>query len=231
MNDRLTQQIKTRSGQPRVGAREFVVAESPIPQQRALTARRPLALVLGGSATVMAIWFLAVIGSAGMAATGGAAVVMQGSVPNTQRDTTINVPNANIIPQNPQNKPSLPPPLLQSRSADTLPPLTARSDGRTALRASPSVLVVYVPDGYYPPPQSAQPPTKEAAQQTANIVQELATGNETKAVEQAKVLQAAQPQYAKTVAVELQTATQDSPRYNVVRQTLIALDPALATRA
>ena len=124
-----------------------------------------------------------------------------------------------------------PPPLLQSRSADSLPALSKRPDGRAALSGSPAVLVIYVPSNYYPQPASVPPPTLESAQQTGAIVAQIATGNEGQAVEPARALQAAQPVYAASVAAELQQVTAPSPRYNVVRQVLIELDPALATRA
>src|SRR5207237_5076751 len=94
----------------------------------------------------------------------------------------------------------------------------------------PAVIVIYVPSNYYPQPALPKPPTTEAAQQTAAIVQHIASANEAKALEPAKALQAAQPQYAASVASEIQKATENAPRYNLVRQVLIELDPALATR-
>jgi len=218
------------------GATEFIVVESPIPARRALTQRRPLAVALGSGATVMAIWFLAVIGSAGSIAgsAGVPLVLVPGGAAAIQHDTTANAPQVTqqdsgqaVI--DPQPRKFSAPPLLQSRSAETLPALSTRPDGRAALNNSPTVLLIYVPYNYYPQPAAALPPTKEAVQQASTIVQQIASANETKAVAPAKALQAAQPQYAAQLAAELQKATEPGPRYNVVRQVLVELDPALQT--
>ena len=218
------------------GAVEYIVVETPIPARRALTQRRPLAVALGSGATVMAIWFLAVIGSAGSIAggagvplvlvPGGAAAAQHDNSANAPQDTTQDSSQAAIDLQ--PRKVSAPP-LLQSRSAETLPALSTRPDGRTALNGSPTILIIYVPYNYYPQPVAVLPPTKEAVQQASTIVQQIASANETKAVEPAKALQAAQPQYAAQLAAEIQKATEPSPRYNVVRQVLVELDPSLQT--
>ena len=223
--------LKNRQAQTR--PREWIEAESPIPQQRALSTRRPLALMFGGSVSVLAVWMLAVLGSAGTAVPGALPIVaVQGGgasvVQNANPNTGANAPQANQAPVQ-ANKPALPA-LLQSRSGDSALPLTRRADGRTVLSNSPSVIVIYVPSNYYPQPELPKPPTTEAAQQTAAIVQQIASANEAKALEPAKALQAAQPQYAASVASEIQKATENTPRYNLVRQVLIELDPGLATR-
>jgi hypothetical protein len=219
--------------QTQIGATEYIVIESPIPLRRALTHRRPLAMALGTGAMVMAIWFLAIIGSAGSIAGSSAVplVIIPGGAAAAQHDTAANVPNdttqAVVDPQ--PGKVSSAPPLLQSRSAETLPAISSRPDGRSALNSSPTVLMIYVPYNYYPQPAAVRPPTTEAVQQAATIVQQIATANETKAVAPAKALQAAQPQYAAQLAVEIQNVTEPGPRYNVVRQVLIELDPSLQT--
>jgi hypothetical protein len=218
------------------GAVEYIVIETPIPARRALTQRRPLAVALGSGATVMAIWFLAVIGSAGSIAgvAGVPLVLVPGGAAATQHDNSANAPQvtqqdtSQVVIDLQARKVSAPP-LLQSRSAETLPALSTRPDGRTALNGSPTVLMIYVPYNYYPQPAAALPPTKEAVQQASTIVQQIASANETKAVEPAKALQAAQPQYAAQLAAEIQKAAEPSPRYNVVRQVLVELDPSLQT--
>ncbi len=213
--------------------REFIEVESPIPQQRALTSRRPLAMMLGSGVTVLTIWMFAVLGTASTAVSGALPIVaLQGggasAVHNTNPNPNADLPQSNQQP--PQSSKPVLPSLLQSHSADSALPMTTRPDGRKALSNSPAVIVVYVPDGYYPQPAALKPPTTQAAQQTASIVQHIATGNEPKAIEPAKQLQSTQPQYAASVATELQRAMENSPRYNTVRQVLIQLDPALATR-
>jgi hypothetical protein len=219
--------VKYRQTQTR--QREFVVVESPIPQRRALTSRRPLALMLGSSATALAIWMLAVFGSASTAVPGALPIVaLQGGGASAVHNASGSAPQSEQAP--PQaNKPALPS-LLQSHSADTALPLSKRADGRTVLSKSPAVIVVYVPDGYYPQPAAPRPPTAEAAQQTAAVVQNIATANESNAIEAARALQTSEPQYAASLAGEIQRVTENTPRYNTVRQVLIQLDPALATR-
>ena len=179
------------------GTVEYIVVETPIPARRALTQRRPLAMALGSGAMVMAIWFLAVIGSAGSIA-GGAGVplvLVPGGAAAVQHDTTANAPQDTTQDAtqdtgqaviDPQPRKVSAPPLLQSRSAETLPALSTRPDGRTALNSSPTVLMIYVPYNYYPQPAAVLPPTKEAVQQASTIVQQIASANETKAVEPAK---------------------------------------------
>jgi hypothetical protein len=228
-----SQITSNQAQETQTGAYEYIVVESPIPQRRAVVPRRPLAMVLGSGATVMAIWFLAVIGSAGSVAGSSALplVVIPGGAAATQRDTAANVPHEStqaVVDTQP-GKVSVPPPLLQSRSAETLPAISIRPDGRSALNTSPTVLMIYVPDNYYPQPAVVRPPTEEAVQQTATIVEQIASANESKAVEPAKALQAAQPQYAAQLAGEIQKVTEAGPRYNVVRQVLVELDPALQT--
>src|SRR5438105_9298405 len=66
--------IGSPSSGTETGAPEYIVVETPIPVRRALAQRRPLAVALGSGATIMAIWLLAVIGSAGSIAAGGAGV-------------------------------------------------------------------------------------------------------------------------------------------------------------
>ncbi len=214
-----------RHTEVRVGEPEYIVVESPIPASRALGPRRPLAMVLSGSALVLTVWVFGVLASAGSMAAGvfpaGGAARLQPNAP-----VAAEVAPAQVVPPVLAPRPAL----LQSRSADALPPLAARADGRTAVSSNPTVLIVYVPDGYYPQPASAQPPTREAAQQTAAIVEQVASGDEATAVETAKTLRATQPQYAAGVAAELQQAAAPSPRYNQVRQVLIALDPSFASQ-
>ena len=223
------------SADTQTGAPEYIVVESPIPVRRALTQRRPLGVALGGGATVVAIWLLAVIGSAGSIAGGagvplvlvpGGGAAAQQSSASMPQDTAQDTSPAAV---DPQPRKVVVPPLLQSRSAEPLPVLDTRPDGRTALNASPAVLVIYVPYNYYPQPAAVQPPTREAVQQASAIVQDIANGSEAQAVTLAKALQAAQPKYAAQLATEIQHATEPSPRYNVVRQVLVELDPALQT--
>jgi hypothetical protein len=237
MNERSTEREQRRAFRVQPQPPEYIVVGTPIPQKRALTTRGPLGLALGGGAAVLAIWVLGILGSAG-AITGSAVPLLA-------------VPGSGAAVQQPQSAPAAPvadepavteaksqpaqvaaqlPPLLQSRSADNLPALVARADGRMAVSGSPATIVVYVPANYYPQPASLPPPTRESAQQTAAIVEQIATGHEDKAVEPARALQAAQPAYAAGVANELQQVTAPSPRYNAIRQVLVELDPAFATR-
>jgi hypothetical protein len=236
MNERSAGQGQRRDFRVQPQSQEYIVVGTPVPQKRALTTRGPLGLALGGSATVLAIWVLGILGSAG-AITGsavpllavpgsGAAVQQPQSVPDAPvADEPVSAEAksqpAQVVPQ---------PPLLQSRSTDNLPALVARADGRMAVRSSPATIVVYVPANYYPQPASLPPPTRESAQQTAAIVEQIATGHEDKAIEPARALQAAQPAYAAGVASELQQVTAPGPRYNSLRQILVELDPAFATR-
>ncbi|HET6316472.1 MAG TPA: hypothetical protein VFG86_08440, partial [Chloroflexota bacterium] len=171
--------VKNRQAQTR--PREFIEIESPIPQQRALGPRRPLALMFGGSVSVLAVWMLAILGSAASAVPGALPIVaVQGGgasvVQNANPNSVPNAPQANQAPLQ-TNKPALPG-MLQSRSADSALPLTKRADGRTVLSNSPAVIVIYVPSNYYPQPDMPKPPTTEAAQQTAAIVQQIASANE-----------------------------------------------------
>ncbi|MBI5880002.1 MAG: hypothetical protein HZB53_20325 [Chloroflexi bacterium] len=224
-----TRRTEVRTSTTRVSDTQYIVIESPIPASRALGPRRPLAMVLSGGALVLTVWVLGVLASAGSMAAGAfPAVLGGGAMSRPPVSAPLSAAEAPVEAALPPAAPR--PALLQSRSADPLPPLSARADGRTAVSSSPTVLIVYVPDGYYPQPASAAPPTREAAQQTAAIVQQVASGNEAKAVEAARALRAAQPQYATRVASELQTAAEPSPRYNQVRQVLIALDPSFATQ-
>jgi hypothetical protein len=234
MNERLPDTGPVRDYHTRPQPPEYIVGGAPVPPQRALTSRRPLGIALGGSATVLAIWVLGILGSAG-ALTGSAVplLAVPGSGAAVQHDAALNPPPDEPAAAEVNNQPAKvvpPPPLLQSRSADSLPPLVSRADGRTAVSGSRAVLVIYVPANYYPQPASLPPPTRESAQQTAAIVEQIAAGNEEKAVEPARALQAAQPAYAAGVAAELQQVTAPSPRYNAVRQVLVELDPAFATR-
>src|SRR5437870_384475 len=67
-SDLKNQQTQTRP-------REFIEIESPIPQRRALSTRRPLALMFGGSVTVLTVWMLAILGSAATAVPGALPIV------------------------------------------------------------------------------------------------------------------------------------------------------------
>ena len=176
MNERSTERGQRRDFRVQPQPPEYIVVGTPIPQKRALTTRGPLGLALGGGATVLAIWVLGILGSAG--AMSGSAVLLlavPGSGAAVQQSQT--APDAPVVDEPAVIEAKiqsaqvvLQPPLLQSRSADNLPALVARADGRMAVRGSPPTIVVYVPANYYPQPASLPPPTRESAQQTAAIV-------------------------------------------------------------
>src|SRR5207245_5167440 len=70
-NERSTERGRRRDYRVQPQQQEYIVVGTPIPQKRALTTRGPLGLALGGGATVLAIWVLGILGSAG-AITGSA---------------------------------------------------------------------------------------------------------------------------------------------------------------
>src|SRR5512144_1483348 len=94
MNERPTERGQRRDFRVQPQPQEYVVVGTPVPQKRALTTRGPLGLALGGGATVLAIWALGILGSAG-AITGSAVPLLA-------------VPGSGAAVQQPQSAPDAP---------------------------------------------------------------------------------------------------------------------------
>src|SRR5689334_23640731 len=130
MNERSTERGQRRDFRVQPQAQEYIVVGTPIPQKRALSTRGPLGLALGGGATVLAIWVLGVLGSAG-AITGSAVPLLAVPGSGAAVQQLQNAPDAPVADEpvvteaksQPAQAVLQPPPLLQSRSADNLPAL------------------------------------------------------------------------------------------------------------
>src|SRR5438309_11953348 len=95
VNERMYETKDLHSTRTRQQETEFVVSNAPVPAQRALAPRGPVALALGSSAMLMLIWVFGVLGSAG-AITGGAGplAAIPGSAASVRQNTTANLPSA-----------------------------------------------------------------------------------------------------------------------------------------